>query len=148
MSGRRVGTAGVVVAALPLLGGCAGGLELAALGAVANAAKTGGTAMKFGKVDMALMTTPEVVADAVYASFDELGFRVFSDATSEDGFRREIVSMNPRGHEYKFVIKPVSDGVTFVRLDIGLFGSNPVGQLIAQRLRVNLGFSGVEAEPA
>ena len=139
--------AAAVVAALPLLGGCAGGLELAALGAVANAAKTGGTAIKFGKVDLAVMTTPEVAADAVYATFDELDMRVFFDGTSEDKLRREIVAMNPRGNEYKFLLKPVTNEVTFLRLDIGLLGNNSVGQLIMTRLRTNLETNGVDVEP-
>ena len=141
-SSCRRGGCGVRVAAA---GGLRGGLELAALGAVANAAKTGGTAIKFGKVDAAVMTTPEVVADAVYATFDELGLRVFSDASSEDRLRREIEAMNPRGNEYKFVMKPVSSEITFVRLDIGLLGSNPVGQLITTRFRQNLEIQGVDA---
>ena len=146
---RRVpAAAGPVLAlsALLPLGGCAGGLEFAAIGAVAKAATAGGTVMKFGKVDTAVMTTPEVVADAAYAAFDELGMRVFSDGTREDGFVREITAMNPRGHEYKVVIKPISNEVVFFRLDIGLLGNNPVGQLISQRIGLNLEYNGVDAD--
>lgn len=137
----------VLAATLPLgaLGGCAGGLEFAAIGAVAKAASTGGTVMKFGKVDAAVMTTPEVVADATYAAFDELGMRVFSDGTRKEGFLREITAMNPRGDEYQVTIRPVSDRVTFYRLDVGFFGGNAIGQLIAQRIRQNLELNGVEA---
>lgn len=135
-----------LLAGLPLLGGCAGGLEFAALGAVAKAASTGSTVMKFGKIDVAVLTTPEVVADATYATFDELGLRVFFDGTSDDRTRRRIVAMNPDGREYKIILKPISPAITSVRLDIGLFGYAPVGQLISVRLRENLQLSGVRSD--
>lgn len=132
--------------ALLFSGGCAGGLEFAAIGAVARAASAGGTVMKNGKVDTAVLTTPEVVADATYATFDELGMRVFFDGTNDDRTRRRIIAMNPKGNEYKVIIRPVSPEVTFVRLDIGFFGNDTVGQLISVRLRENFLKNGVVAD--
>ena len=119
------------------LGGCAGGIEYAAVGAAATAAQTGETVIKRGKINAAQIATIDDVVAAIREACGELGLEITLDQRKKPQDHR-ITAEDEKGSDHKFRVRRRTDRLTHYQIDVGWFGSNATAKLLLNRVQVRL----------
>ncbi|MEM7576416.1 MAG: DUF3568 family protein [Planctomycetota bacterium] len=132
-------------AALPLvwlasvltLGGCAGGLEFAAIGAAANATQAGAAVVKGGKINGAVLVPADEVNRAVRQGIEDMGLDLRS-VDERRTYRTAFVAKDDRGAKIKVRIRERSETLTRLQVDVGWFGDAATARLLAGRIEYHL----------
>lgn len=125
-------------------GGC-GILSLATLGTVASAAapavSAGQELYSMGKLDTAEMQRANDVALAARKAALDLGLRRRPNP-NERGVRdlslQELEFVDQKGNSFKVTIDRRAERLVLLRIDVGLFGSQPAARLFLTRIRAHL----------
>ena len=123
------------------LGGCAA-LPLAALGTVigvgASAVSTGASVYSLGKLDSAELATADATRHAVEHAADELSYHVDDAGYPGKGEAYVYHWRDTRDSKVEITVLPRTATVTALRINVGVFGSEPVARLILERVRHRL----------
>lgn len=125
-------------------GGC-GILSLATLGTIAGAAgpavSAGQELYSMGKLDTAEMQRADDVALAARKAALELGLARRPNP-NERGVRdlslQELDFVDQKGNTFKVTIERRAERLVLLRIDVGLFGSQPAARLFLTRIRAHL----------
>jgi hypothetical protein len=120
--------------------GCAGlGLTAAAsaIGSVGSALDTGTSVYQNGKLDSAEMATLDQCTRAIRAAAEELGLRIMTDKPAGHGKYR-MAMVDDRDKVIDIWLDQRSKSLARLRIDVGLFGSEPTARLILGRFRLHL----------
>lgn len=121
-------------------------VALAASGCAVAAASTGlGVAYSKGNVETVVAATPEEVAAAAEATFDEMGIRLAVREQHEA--RTRVVGWTPEGKKVKVTAKPRGAESSKVAVRVGTFGNQVLRNQVYSGLVAGL-CSGPEHEPA
>lgn len=120
-----------------LLGGCAGGLELAAVGAAASATEAGETAVKRGKIKAAHLATLEATVRAAEHAIEDAGL-TFTHGRWRPDHRVELQAEDEKGATYNIRIERRTPRLVRYQLDVGWFGHNATARLLLNRMQVHL----------
>jgi hypothetical protein len=135
--GRRIAVFAALLSPLPGLGGCAG-IPIAAAGTVAGLAATtvdtGSALYKMGKLDTADLATFDEVISATRTAGDEMGLAMRGFTTMPPDFYR-LVYADDQGAQMTVTIRRRTAKLTYTRIDVGLFGSEPTARLFLARIR-------------
>jgi hypothetical protein len=136
-----------MMAMLVLLGGPGGCgiISLATLGTVASAAgpavSAGQEIFSMGKLDTAAMQRPDDVALAARKAALDLGL-ARKPNPNERGVKdlsiQELEFVDRKGNAFKITIDRRAERLVLLRIDVGLFGSQPAAQLFLTRIRAHL----------
>jgi hypothetical protein len=125
-------------------GGCAA-LSLATLGTIASAAgpavSTGQEVFSMGKLDTAEMQRADDVALAARKAAIEMGLErkpIPDERGVKDLSRQELEFLDARGDPIKVRIDQRTERLVLLRIDVGIFGSQPTARLFLNRLRTHL----------
>ncbi len=127
----------VVVSAAAWLQGCAGGLELAAVGAAANAAQAGSTVYARGKINSAHLAPFDGVVLAAESAVDDLGLELEQRDESRH-HRVELIARDETRAKYKIRIYRRTERLTRYQIDVGWFGHEALARLLLRRMQVHL----------
>ena len=123
------------------LAGCAA-IPLAALGTAlgvgASAVSTGASVYSLGKLNSAEHATADAVRHAAEATADELDFRTLRGGFDEAGRVYTVRWADALGATLDVVIDQRSARLTWLRIDVGVFGNEPTARLILERIRARL----------
>ncbi|MEM1446101.1 MAG: DUF3568 family protein [Planctomycetota bacterium] len=119
------------------LGGCAGGLEFAAIGAAASATQAGAAVVKGGKINAAVLVPADSVEWAVRKSIEDMGLDLRS-VNERRAYRTEFILKDDRGAKIKVRIRERSETLTRIQIDVGWFGDAPTARLFAGRIEYHL----------
>ncbi|MEM1099455.1 MAG: DUF3568 family protein [Planctomycetota bacterium] len=119
------------------LGGCAGGLEFAAIGAAAYATQAGAAVVKGGKINGAVLVPADSVNRAVLQGIEDMGLELKSIDTRRS-FRTAYVAKDDRGAKIKVRIRERSETLTRLQVDVGWFGDAATARLLAGRIEYHL----------
>lgn len=117
--------------------GCAGGLELAAVGAAANAAQAGSTVYKQGKINAAHLAPMDGVVLAGEQAISDLGLEL----TKRDEHRLnriELAARDETGAKFTIRVFRRTDRLTRYQIDVGWFGHEALARLLLRRMQVHL----------
>ena len=136
---RRGGRLGPPLLCLPLLvlPGCAGGLEFAALGAAANAAQTGATTVRGGKVNAVHLADAATLADAVVRAFNDLGLRTTLHRESSPR-HRTLMARDDLDSRVTVRIEQRTPRLSRYQIDVGIFGHVLTARLVLRRIEAQL----------
>jgi hypothetical protein len=106
-------------------------------GLAATTVDTGADLYKLGKLDSADLATADEAFAAAKAAANEMGFALkgLSVAPSEHS---RLVYVDDHGAQMTVTIRRRTATLTHTRIDVGLFGSEPVARLFLARLRGHL----------
>ena len=129
----------VAASVVLLCGGCAA-LPLALIGSVtglaASAVSTGNSVYKLGKLDTVESVHYEDAREAVRRTAADMLMFVNQDEEVDGKWRFLLVDDD--GSETDIVLDRRTDVLVRIRIDVGLFGSEPTARLILDKLRGNL----------
>ncbi len=133
---------GIVVSALPILGGCAAA-PLATLGTVADIAgtaySTGTSVFKDGRLDTAVMADSRQIEDAVRSAAWDLRLQVLRDRRVRPNKPNwEFELEDDRGAKFDISVEQRTETMAVVRVDVGYFGSEPLCRLVTARVLAHL----------
>ena len=134
---RATATATLLAMAISLsCGGCAA-IPLAVLGTAAGiaatAVSTGADVYSLGKLDAAEMASFREVCNGVGAAADDLSLHLVSTKVKD---RRLIVRLaDDQKATIDVTVEPRTARLTRLRIDVGLFGSEPTARLLLKRIR-------------
>jgi hypothetical protein len=118
-------------------GGCAGGLDIAVIGAATSAASSGAGVMSSGKIKVAGMVDAESLRTAVLIAADELDLTIASEESP--GPRRfSFILKDDRNARLWVHIDQRTDAMSRVEINAGIFGSVPTAKLLLKRIGVAL----------
>lgn len=120
-----------------MMQGCAGGLELAAVGAAANAAQAGSTVYKQGKINAAHLAPLDGVVLAGEEAIADLGL-VLKKRDDRRLNRVELFANDETGAKYKIRVFRRTDRLTRYQIDVGWFGHEALARLLLRRMQVHL----------
>jgi hypothetical protein len=120
------------------VGGCAGGLDLAVIGAASQAAGTGSAVFAGGKLKAVGMVDVESARTAVLIAADELSLTL-KGQTSSGPDRYRIVLRDDRNTHVWVYLDQRTPTLTRIQVNVGFFGSEPTARLLLSRIGLTLG---------
>ena len=137
---RRLATrGGIAVALMVMLSGCAA-LPLAALGTVADVSSsiigTGSEVFSLGKLDSVEHAKLGQCEVAVRQTVEQLHFRFTADQFDNESHTFTIA--DDHDDEIAIEIHSMTARVCAIRIDVGIFGSEPLARLLLRGIRAHL----------
>ena len=130
----------LVLLALFTSGGCAA-IPLATLGTIggitASAVTTGRDVYKQGKLDTAEMATYDQVVHATLAAADDLDLTKKQVSLWDDG-HADVTCVDQHGAKVEVKLQRRTRTMSWIRIDVGAFGSEVAARLFLTRLRAHL----------
>src|SRR6478752_7461966 len=137
----QIGLVRALAAAVILFAGGCAAISIATVGTVAGLAAstvdTGADLYKMGKLDAADLATFDDVVAATKAAAKEMGLALKGLFATPPGYYR-LIYVDDRGGQGTVTIQRRTATLTHTRIDVGLFGSEPVARLFLARVRGHL----------
>lgn len=111
-------------------------LSLCSCVAVVGGAGVGGAAYVSGDVEQDLEADIKKVAKAVETAFNKLELKTIS--TNHDGVSGVFEARTAKDEKVKVLLTRTGDDVTHVSIRVGLFGNEPLSQLVLDEIKKRL----------
>jgi hypothetical protein len=109
------------------------------LGALGSAASTGADAYKLGKLDAALSCDAGDCRHAAVRAAGDLGLRVSADSIeTKPNVIYTMTLTDDLNHTVEIRVQHRTRSMCLCRVDVGLFGSEPVARLVMEHVRKHL----------